>query len=198
LGIGVNTAVFSLVKTIVIQPLPYGDPERLVMLWGKMERGTITHISGPEARAYAAEDGAFANVGSYFVTAAILSGGQEPERLVAADVTPNMCATLGARPLVGRAFGAADDPIAIADQIVLSDGLWQRRFGGSRDVVGQRVLVDGAPALVVGIMPAAFKLPLDFSEDRPSELWRPLNLRAAQWSSWGDHSLICVARLMDG
>lgn len=198
LGIGVNTAVFSLVKTVVIQPLPYGDPERLVMLWGKMERGSITHISGPEARAYAAEDRAFANVGSYVGTAAILSGGQEPERVVAAAVTPNMFATLGARPLVGRTFGAADDPIEIADQVVLSHSLWQRRFGASRDVVGQKILVDGAPALVVGIMPAAFKLPLDFIDDRPSELWRPLNLRAAQWSSWGDHSLICIARLIDG
>jgi putative ABC transport system permease protein len=198
LGIGVNAAIFSLVKTVVIQPLPYAAPDRLVMLWGTIERGAVTDISGPEARDYAAERRTFAGVAAYTDGAAILNGGQAPERVVAAAVTPNTFATLGEPPLVGRAFGASDDPIEIGDQAVLSYSLWQRRFGASRDIVGQRVLVDGRPTLVIGVMPAAFKLPLDFTEDRPSELWRPLDLRDAQWSAWGNHSLTGVARLNDG
>jgi predicted permease len=198
LGIGVNTAIFSLVKTVVLRPLPYGHPDRLVLLWGKMQRGAVTNISGPEARAYAAERRVFAGVGAYTAGAAILTGGPEPERVAAAIVTPNIFATLGAPPLVGRTFGASDDPVQIADQVVLSYTLWQRRFGASRDVVGQRILVDGASTLVIGIMPAAFKLPLDFGDDRPSELWRPLDLKDPQWTSWGNHSLTGIARLNDG
>ena len=81
---------------------------------------------------------------------------------------------------------------------LLSHSLWQRRFGGSRDILDRHILVDGAQARVIGVMPAAFKLPLDFSDDRPSELWQPLDLRTPDWGFWGNHSLIGVARLRDG
>jgi putative ABC transport system permease protein len=195
LGIGANTAVFSLVKTVVIAPLPYGDPDRLTMLWGTIEKGATTYLSGPELRDYAAETRTFANVAAYTGAAANLTGGQEPERVVAAAVSPNIFATLGVPALVGHAFTPSGDPQEMADEVVLSYSLWQRRFGESRDIVGQRILVDGAQTTVIGVMPAEFRLPLDFGDDRPSELWRPLDLRTPEWAAWGNHSLIGVARL---
>jgi len=195
LGIGANTAIFTLVKTVVLQPLPYGDPDRLVMLWGRLEKGATTYLSGPEVRDYATETRTFDKVAAYTGSSAILTGGIEPERVVAAAVSPNIFVTLGAPALVGRTFAASDEPQEIADEIVLSHSLWQRRFGGSPDIVGQRIIVDGARTLVIGVMPEAFKLPLDFNEDVPSELWRPLDLRAPEWAAWGNHSLIGFARL---
>jgi hypothetical protein len=198
LGIGANTAIFSLIQAVVLEPLPYQDAGRLVMLWGSVEKGATTWLSGPEVRDYAAETRTFSNVAAYSGTAAILTGGPEPERVVASAVSPSIFATIGTPALVGRTFASSDDPREIMDQVVLSHSLWQRRFGRSPAVVGQRILVDGAQVLVVGIMPAAFKLPLDFNDDRPSELWRPLDLRTPEWADWGNHSLIGVARLGDG
>src|SRR5215471_17504322 len=89
LGIGANTAIFSLVKAVLIRPLPYGDPERLTMLWGKMVKGSTTWLSAPEVRAYAAETRTFASVAGYSSSAANLTGDQEPERVVVAEVSPN-------------------------------------------------------------------------------------------------------------
>src|SRR5262245_47839253 len=123
LGIGANTAIFSVVRAVVLQPLPYGDPDRLVMLWGKVAKGATTYLSAPEVRDYSAERPTFSSVAAYTGSAAILSGGSEPERVVAAAVSPNLFATLGVPALVGRAFGPSDDPREIADQIVLGYGL---------------------------------------------------------------------------
>jgi len=198
LGIGANTAIFSLVKAVLIRPLPYGDPERLTMLWGKMAKGATTWLSGPEVRDYAAEAHTFVSVAVYSSSAANLTGDQEPERVVAAEVSPNMFVTLGVPAVVGQAFAPSANAPEIADQVVLSYSLWQRRFGGSRDIVGRRILVNGAQDTVIGVMPEGFKLPLDFSDDRPSELWRPLDLLAPEWGGWGNHSLIGVARLREG
>src|SRR5215472_9332662 len=198
LGIGANTAIFSLVKAVLIRPLPYGDPERLTMLWGKMVKGATTWLSAHEVRDYAAETRTFASVAVYSSSAVNLTGDQEPERVVAAEVSPNMFVTLGVPAVVGQAFAPSANATEIADQVVLSYSLWQRRFGGSRDIVGRRILVNGAQITVIGVMPEGFKLPLDFSEDRPSELWQPLDLTAPQWGGWGNHSLIGVARLREG
>ena len=81
LGIGANTAIFSLVNAVLLQPLPYGGPERLTMRWGRIEKGALTHLSGPEVRDYAAETATFASVAVYLGSAANLTGGQEPERV---------------------------------------------------------------------------------------------------------------------
>ena len=198
LGIGANTAIFSLVKAVLIRPLPYGDSERLTMLWGKRVKGSTTWLSAPEVRDYAAETHTFVSVAVYSTSAANLTGDREPERIVAAEVSPNLFVTLGVPALVGQVFAPSASAPEIADRVVLSYSLWQRRFGGSPDIVGRRILVNGAQNTVIGVMPEGFKLPLDFSDDRPSELWRPLDLLAPEWSGWGNHSLIGIARLREG
>ena len=195
LGIGANTAIFSLVKTVLLQPLPYGDPARLVMFWTNRDKGETTWISGPEILSYAEERSTFESVGAYTSTAANLTGGQEPERVIAAAITPNLFHTLRVSPIIGRVFAPGDAPAVIANQVVLSWGLFQRRFGGNAEIVGQDIQVNGRARTVIGVLPRHFKLPLDFNEERPSELWIPLDLHSEDWSSWGDHSLLGVARL---
>jgi putative ABC transport system permease protein len=198
LGIGANTAIFSLVQTVLLRPLPYGDPGRLVMIWGSRLKGETTWISGPEILDYARDTSVFAQVAAYTSTSSNLTGGQEPERVLTAVVTPNLFTTLGVRPLTGRTFSLTDSAYTMQDQVVLSFGLWQRRFGGRTDLVGQSIQINGNARTVIGVMPHSFKLPRDFSNDRPSELWVPLDLNAESWQSWGDHSLLGVARLRDG
>lgn len=196
LGIGANTAIFSLVKTVVLRALPYGDPDRLMMIWASRDKGETTWIAGPEILSYATDASVFEHVAAYTGSTANLTGGQEPERVISAWVTPNLFQTLGVRAQVGRTFTATDSASAIADNVILGYGLWTRRFGSRPEIVGQTIHVNGRARLVIGIMPASFKLPLDFSNERPSELWVPTDLR--EWTSWGDHSLIGVTYCLVG
>ena len=198
LGIGANTAIFSLVKTVLLRPLPYGDPDHLVMLWGNRDKGETTWIAGPEVLDYQGETSTFDQVAAYYGNAANLTGGQEPERVITALVTPNLFQALRVAPIVGRTFSAGDNAAEIADHVVLGFGLWQRRFGGRNDIVGQTIQLNGRARTVIGVMPESFKLPLDFSDERPSELWVPTDLHSPSWASWGDHSLIGFARVRGG
>ena len=196
LGIGANTAIFTLVKTVLLRPLPYGDAEQLVMLWGKTsDKGETTWLSAPEVLSYRRDVPAFAAVAAYSSTAANLTGGQEPERVIAAAVSPNLFATLRVSAIAGRAFLPSDSAPAIADQVVLGHALWMRRFGGRTDVIGQTIQVNGTGRTVIGVMPPSFRLPLDFADSRPSELWLPLDLHAENQASWGNHGLLGLARL---
>ena len=118
LGIGANTAIFTLVKTVLLRPLPYGAAEQLVMLWGQTsDKGETTWLSAPEVLSYRRDVPAFASVAAYSSTAANLTGGQEPERVIAAAVSPNLFATLGVPAIVGRTFLPSDSTPAIADQV---------------------------------------------------------------------------------
>jgi putative ABC transport system permease protein len=196
LGIGANTAIFSLIKAVLLRPLPYGNPDQLVMVWGARERGERTWLSTPEVLSYREERNTFASFAAYYASAVNLTGGDQPERVSAAAVTPALFATLGVRAQVGRTFIAADSA-TLANEVVLGHGLWLRRFGGQRDIIGQTIQINGRARTVVGVMPPSFKLPLDFSDDRPSEIWIPYDMTPDR-DSWGDHSLIGVARLGGG
>jgi putative ABC transport system permease protein len=197
LGIGANTAIFSLVRGVVLRPLPYGDPDRLMMIWGTSDKGETTWLAAPEIRDYRGEHRTFESVAAYYGSAANLTGGLEPERVVAALVTPNLFQTLRVRAHIGRTFEPTASAATIADQVVLGYGLWQRRFGGRADVVGQSIQVNGRARTVIGVMPPDFRLPRDFSETRPSELWTPYDM-TANADNWSDHSLIGFARLTAG
>ena len=198
LGIGANTAIFSLVRSVLLRPLPFGDPDRLVLIWNTREKDETTHLSTSEVKSYGGESRAFESVAGYMSGAANLTGGLEPERVIRNYVTPNLFQTLRVAPLLGRTFSVTDSAAAIEGEVVIGYGLWQRRFGGQPDIVGQRVQVNGVTRTVIGVMPASFRLPLDFSEERPSEMWSPLDLDDPDMSGWGNRSLIGVGRLADG
>jgi predicted permease len=196
LGIGANTAIFSLVQTVVLRPLPYGDPDRLVMLWKSADKGESTWLSSPEVAGYGTAQG-FERVDAYYGTVANLTGGMEPERVNAGLVTTGLFRTLGVSAQLGRTFEPSDSTAAISDQVVLGHALWQRRFGGRPDVVGQTLQVNGTARTIIGVMPPSFRLPRDFASDRPSEIWTPYDL-APEMAQWGSRSLTAFARLKPG
>jgi putative ABC transport system permease protein len=198
LGIGANTALFSLVKTVLLDPLPYGDPERLVVIWDTTDPGETTWISVQEIVNYRAGSPSLADVAGYTEINASLTGGQEPERVRAAATTANLFETLDVAPLRGRTFTPAEGAPGGPDVVVLGHGLWQRRFGGSPDVIGQSMLLNGRPHTVIGVMPPAFRLPLDYRAEQPTEAWVPLVTDPANLGQWGNRSYTGIGRLKPG
>jgi putative ABC transport system permease protein len=198
LGIGANIAIFSLIKAVMLEPLPYRDPNRLVMVWNTANRNEPTHLSLREIVSYRDDAVSFAQVATYTDINANLTGGNEPERVRAAAVSANLFETLGASALLGRTFVDGEDEPAAAATVVLGYGLWQRRFGGASDIVGRTIPVNGRARTIVGVMPASVRLPVDYRADRPSELWIPLVIDRANLGQWGSRSYFGIARLSDG
>ena len=197
LGIGANTAVFSLVKAALLSPLPYGDAERLTVIWGP-DRSETTHLSLQEVFNYPRETQSFIDIAGYQEYDASFTGGQEPELVRAGSATPNLFDVTRTPALLGRTFNAADTAAGTSDVIVIAHGLWQRRFGGDRNVIGQTVQVNGRARTVIGVMPASFKLPNDFSSLRPTEAWVPEVVNPSNLGAWGSRSYSGLARLKDG
>jgi putative ABC transport system permease protein len=168
------------------------------MIWNPADPRGTTHLSVREVVGYGEEAESFERVAGYSETNANLTGEEDPERVRAAVVTANLFDTLGVQPLRGRSFTAEDGQPGAADVAVLSEGLWQRRFGGAPDVVGRSIRVNGRPRTVVGIMPDSFRLPLDYRAERPTEIWLPLIVDRANLGAWGDRSYFGIARLKVG
>ena len=197
LGIGANTAVFSLVKAALLSPLPYGDAHRLTVIWGP-DRAETAHLSLQEVFNYPRETQSFADIAGYQEYDASFTGGQEPELVRAGSATPNLFEVTRTPAMIGRTFTPADTAGGASDVIVIGHGLWQRRFGGHTGVLGQSVQVNGRARTVIGVMPASFKLPNDFQSLRPTEAWVPEVVNPSSLGAWGSRSYSGLARLKDG
>ncbi len=195
LGIGANTAIFSLVKAVILTPLPYASPERLVMIWNLTTPSDRTWLSAPEIVHYREGSTSLAQVGGYIEGDANLTGDDNPERVPAASVTGELFETLGVPALLGRTLGPADSTPGAADVVVLGYGIWQRRFGASAAIIGERIQVNGRTREVVGIMPPDFHLPLDYGGTRPTQLWTAVIIDRADLGEFGNRSFLSVARL---
>ena len=195
LGIGANTAMFSVVDAVLIRPLPYTDSDRLVMVWEDASR--IGFARGTPAPGTWAEwrrsNDVFTDIAATRASATILSGDGEPEQVPGRRVTANLWTVLGSQPLLGRAF-TEDEDRRRAPVAVISYGLWQRRFGGSRDVVGRKITVNDSPYEVIGVMPREFY----FLPTRDVDIWMPAAFTSKDFSEFGAHYLTCVARLKPG
>src|SRR5215204_1517029 len=196
LGIGANTAVFSLVSAVLVRPLKYREAERLVMVW---EDGTAAGFprDTPSVGNYAdwrAQNKVFEDVAAVDQrTFDLTGGGGEPEKILGFGVTSNFFPLLGAEAALGRALLPEEDRPGASRVAVLSHGLWQRRFGGERSAVGREVLLNGEPHTVVGVMPA------DFQFENPNvELWVPVAFTPEQLADHGNHYLEVIARLKPG
>ncbi|MGI9179681.1 MAG: ABC transporter permease [Longimicrobiaceae bacterium] len=198
LGIGANTAIFSVVNSVLLRPLPYADADRVVMVWNSLSNSEKVWLSEPELMDYRAGVRSFEQLAAYRPADVNLTGNAEPERLAAARVTANLFDALGSRPLIGRTFTAKEDLPDRDDVAVLGYGLWQRRFGGDPGVIGRTVQLNGRTRTVVGVMPRDFKLPADFQSDGTSEIWLPLALNPDSLGGRGRHYLHGVARLRPG
>jgi putative ABC transport system permease protein len=198
LGIGANTAIFSLIRAVILQPLPYGEPVSVVMVWKTNEPGEVTHLSVQEVTSYRQEASTLQGLAAYTETDANFTGGQEPERVRVAAVTPDLFALLRVDATIGRPFVEAEGTAGQDAVVVLGHGLWQRRFGGDPAVIGQSVQMNGRARVIVGVMPARFHLPTDYRSLRPTEAWIPLVIDPANLGQWGSRSLFGVARLRPG
>jgi len=186
LGIGADTAVFTVVNAVLLRALPYRSPDRLVlMLWTHMDR-TSPFLSPPNYYDLSSQTGVFDGSTVFTPTTMNLTGHGDPERVEGASVSWNFFDVLGITLPHGRGLVADDARASDATTIVLADGLWKRQFGGRADVVGETVRFDGKPFVVVGIAPPDVKLPTN------AEFWIPLvfspsdvspNARGAQWVS---------------
>ena len=199
LGIGANSTFYSLVSAVQFRPLPYADADRLVDVSERNPEalcaGCAVGTSYPAYLDLRERVTAFEAVGAYREDAFALAGdGVEPERVSGTAVSASLLPLLGVAPAAGRAFEEGEDRPGAARVVILGHGLWQRRFGGDRSVVGRTLRVNGEPHTVVGVMPPRFKFP-EFAE-----LWVPLapRLTDAQRAARDDRNTGVLARIADG
>ena len=198
LGIGANTAIFTVIHAVLVRPLPYPDPERLVMIWSSSEsrhreRNTVSPADFQDWRA---QSDAFERVAAIYDTRMNLAGQGEPLEVPVQYATADLFPLLGLTPLMGRTFSAAEDAPNGAPVAVLGYGLWQRRFGGRRDVVGQTLQLDGRPFTVVGVLPSGAGL-----VGRPTmpDLWIPFALDPAEdYRETSGRYMLVLGRLRPG
>ena len=202
LGIGANTALFSVVNGVLLRPLPYAEPERLVAIRNTWDGnadilGAISSVSPAEYFDYRDGTKTFEAFGVYTPAVVSLTGDGEPERLPAVLLSAGVFPALGVAPAVGRVISSSEDVPGV-NVVVLGYGLWQRRFGGARDVVGKNIILDGTATTVVGVMPEGFRVPEQLSETDAAQLFVPLGLSRDSTMIRGSHFLSGVARLRRG
>jgi len=193
LGIGANTAAFSLADQVLLRPLPFPQSERLVRLWETVPGYSRMELSPANYRDWKAMSHVFSNMGFYTGNAVNLVGQGEPERLNIAMVDKDLLPTLGVQPLMGRIFTPAEDLEGASGTALLSFGLWQRRFGGDPNILGRQLLLNGERITVIGVMPRSFYFPT-----RDTEMWTAFRLRADQYVDRNDNWIYPVARLRPG
>ncbi len=199
LGIGATSALFTVVKAVLLAPLPYADADRRVMVWSRWVSFDKTWLSDQEIFDYRRQATTLTAVAGWTSAQQNLTGDGEPERVSVGQVTANTFEVLGAVPLIGRVITAAEDVPKAAPVAVLGYGLWQSRYGGDPAVVGRRIQLDDQPVEVVGVMPAGFRLPTDFTEEaaEPTQLWRALQLDEAN-AQRGSHGYYGAGVLAPG
>ena len=195
LGIGANTAIFSVVNTVLLKPLSYSEPDRLAFVW---ERNTAIGkdrdlVAPPNYRDWKSQNTVFAALGAYRVDEFALTGAGEPENITAVTASSSVFRVLGVDALVGRTFTEEEE--ARRDRVVvLRHEFWQRRFGGDRNLVGRSITLTGAPFTVVGVMPPTFRFP----EGNPVDVYSPLVFGPNELTGRRTHSLTVIARLKAG
>ncbi len=199
LGIGATSALFTVVKAVLLAPLPYADADRRVMVWSRWVSFDKTWLSDQEIFDYRRQATTLAAVAGWTSAQQNLTGDGEPERVSVGQVTANTFDVLGAVPVIGRVISADEDVPRAAPVAVLGYGLWQSRYGGDPAVVGRRIQLDDQPVEIVGVMPAGFRLPTDFTEEaaEPTQLWRALQLDEAN-AQRGSHGYYAAAVLAPG
>ena len=198
LGIGANAAIFSVLDAVVLRPLPYQGPERLVGVWNSWTETPRAPISPLEYFDYREQLRSFEHLGVSAGEAMTLTGAGEPVRIPLGVVSHGVLPALGVAPQLGRLFTPEEDTPNRNLVILLGDGLWRRRFGADPNIVGRRVVLDRQPFTVVGVMPPAFRIPRDFDSALPADAFIPLGFDRTTVPIRGSHFLTGVARLKPG
>jgi putative ABC transport system permease protein len=210
LGIGINTAIFSVVNAVLLRPLPYDAPERLMLVGEVNPHAAINRVSIAPANFadYRDQNKSFQSLGLYRITARSgfnLAGDGPPERVVGASVSANLFSTLGVNPKLGRHFNPEEETQGNHNSVILSHNLWERRFGSDPDILNKSLNLNGVNYKVVAVMPPNFNFPTkDVMTDggeglpRPVDLWVPLALGPNDWKARGSRYLFAVGRLKPG
>ena len=195
LGIGANSAIFSVVNGVILKPLGYPEPDRLVMITSQFPSMGFDQfwVDPPEYFDFAANNQSFQSVGAYSVGAANLSASDRPSRVTSVAVTASMFDVLGVKPFRGRAMIPDDNAQNTERVVVLSHELWEREFASDPAIIGKRVEISGIQRTIVGIMPRGFDL-----HDAGAEIWIPLGFDPSNRGNRGNHFLYLVGRLRDG
>ena len=195
LGIGANTAIFSVVQGVLLEPLPYPEPDRLVALRQSNSTNVPaqpdTQIAPGNFLEWQRQSTSFSSLAAYRTVSYNLSGDGNPERLLAGRVSSGLFKQLGAHPLLGRDFLDEEDQPGHEKVVLISEGLWQRRFGANANVIGQSLKLDGEDYAVVGVMPASFRLP----DQRERELWTPIAFKDSERTLYQARYIEAIGRL---
>jgi predicted permease len=198
LGIGANAAIFSVLNAVLLRPLPYSHPEQLVKVWSRFTGIGLPNdqnaVSAPEFRDYQQLNHSFSEMAIIGSGTFNLGVKGSPQRVVGAAVSPNLFGMLGEHALIGRTFLPEEGQPGRDHEALLSYGIWQRVFGGNRNIVGSDIDIDGVPYAVVGVMPAAFDYPAD------TEVWGPMAFTPDDLSenSRGNHGFEVLGRIKPG
>jgi predicted permease len=199
LGIGATTSIFSLIEGILLRPLPFRDPDRLVLLGDHLQSGPNTPVTAREIGTYSEASSAFSSLGGYIGASYELSGGPTPVEISAARFTAGVFPTLGVQPLLGRVFTPQEEdghqPLA-----VISYALWLNRYHRDPQVLGSSIVLDRRSYSIIGVMPRIFEFPLTAGHLDQAQLWVPMSFTPEELSDdhagfWGYQM---VARLKDG
>jgi putative ABC transport system permease protein len=197
LGIGVNSAVFALLDGVLLRPLPYRDPARIVFVWQTLPTRNVMEL---EATPF--DFGAWQSLRGVSDLAMVrpdtftLSGDANPERVRGARVTASLMPLLGVAPRLGRSFTQDEDLAGTAPAAILSDRLWRRRFGADARVIGQTLQINGEPRTIVGVMPRGASMPGPLAED--DDLWLPMRMTPAERTNEDSHNYKILGRLREG
>lgn len=192
LGIGANSAIFSVVRSVLLRPLPYPDSDRLVQLWTDHRsrgRATPEWLTPPDVEEWQRSNRSFSAIAAYRAWGPDLTGNGEPASLSGQAVTWQFLNVLGVSPSAGRGFAQADDDANAEKVVVLSDALWRGRFGADPGVLGRPILLNGEPWTVIGVLPRDFRAPI------PVEIWRPMRRPATSGCDRGCITLQAIGRL---
>ena len=195
LGIGANTAIFSVVNAVLLKPLQFHDPDRLVLVWEDATFAGFPHNTPAPANYvdWKTQSQSFSDMAATAEETFNLTGDGDPERVAAYSVTANFFPLLGVPPALGRVFTADDDRPGAHNVAVLSHGLWQSRYGGDPQIVNRDIQLNGEKYTVVGVMPKGFQF---FESD--VRLWVPIGFTSKQLANRGGHYLKVVARMKPG
>lgn len=192
LGIGANTAIFSVVNAVLLQPLPYADPDRLMMLPATHKPNDMgIEVATANFLDWRRENRSFEKLGAYASASLNLTGGETPERVEAAVVTPDVLAALGVEPMLGRIFHP-DEEKEDSRLAILSYGLWRSHFGGDPKVVGKVIRLAGTEYPIIGVMPRDFSFPT-----KEARLWIPFRITEARATQREERWLYVMGRLKE-
>ena len=207
LGIGANTAIFSVVNAVLLRPLPFQEPDRLVMLWGDMPQNQLGWDVLPASAAnfldWRKSTQSFEDVAAFKTWAWHVTGGNEPEQIWGARASAALFPMLGTKPLLGRTFTEEEDQ-PDSKVVVIGYNLWQRRFGGDPNIVGRSMTLTNESYTIIGVMPQGFRFPgganlhPGFRFSPQTEMWMPLSLTNEEAASRGTQNLAVLGRLKQG